>query len=120
MNYAVVLVFLYLFSIFIVYHILCMLSSNIYTYKNLDMTLRITVPETMSFSGVFEDVLKKYTVNYNRTKIKTSEFGTLFEMVYIVKLKKGADEKEFIDSIRTKNANLNISLTQREFDFGVC
>lgn len=82
------------------------------------MTLRITIPESMSFDKVFEAELNRYTSYHERSKIRTSEFGTLFEMVYIIKLKKGTDVKAFLDALRAKNANLNISLTQREYDFG--
>ena len=82
------------------------------------LTLRIMVPETLSFNGVFEDALQTYCSRFTRTKIKTAEFGTLFEMVYVVRLRKAVDEKAFLDALRAQNANLSISLTQREYDFG--
>ena len=51
-------------------------------------------------------LLKHYDIKF----IKTTHRGTLYELQYIVVLKEDTDEKEFIDAIKAKNDNLNISL----------
>lgn len=75
------------------------------------MRLKITVPEELNFEGAFDDILTKYTGSYFLSKIKTSDFGTLYILSYQVILKDGVKQKDFLDELRTRNANLNISLT---------
>ena len=72
--------------------------------------LRILIPETLNFDGVFDDVLNEYTTTWRLRKIRTTDFGTVFEMNYIVKLKGGINRKEFLDKLRCKNGNLQIML----------
>lgn len=36
--------------------------------------------------------------------------GTMFELTYIIEMNKDINEKEFIDSLRVVNGNLNITL----------
>ena len=43
--------------------------------------------------------------------MKTSDFGALFEVVYEIQMKEEAGQKDFLDAIRQRNGNLNISLT---------
>lgn len=84
--------------------------------KSTDMQLRISVPEDLNFQGLFDDILKKYTNNWKLKRIKTSEFGTLFEVVYLINLKQESSQKSFIDELRCRNGNLNITLTQKEYE----
>ncbi|MGM9657635.1 MAG: DUF4956 domain-containing protein [Eubacteriales bacterium] len=79
--------------------------------KNTALKLRITVPEDLNFEGIFDDVLKKYTDKFTMTKLRTTDFGTLYELVYVITLKKGISRKEFIDELRTRNGNLNITMS---------
>ncbi|MNP86029.1 hypothetical protein D3C76_1860280 [compost metagenome] len=44
-------------------------------------------------------------------KIRTTELGSLYELVYNVNLKETTNQKEFLDAIRTRNGNLDLSLT---------
>ena len=69
------------------------------------------VPEDLNFEGVFDSILNEYTNSYNIEKIKTRDFGALFEITYLVSLKEGISSKNFLDELRCKNGNLNISLT---------
>lgn len=79
--------------------------------KEKIMELKITVPEDLNFEGVFESILKKYTNSYNIERIRTRDFGALFEITYSINLKENINTKEFLDNLRCKNGNLNISLT---------
>lgn len=76
--------------------------------------LRLLLPEDMDYQGAFDEILKQYTDSYRLTKVKTAEFGSLFEITYDVVMKNGADTKGFIDSLRCKNGNLNIVLSAQE------
>ena len=72
--------------------------------------LKITIPEDLNYSTVFDDVFDKYTSEHTMSKVKTTNMGTMYELTYEVKLKKDAPEKEFIDQLRIRNGNLNITM----------
>lgn len=44
------------------------------------------------------------------SRVKTTNMGTMYELTYEVKLKKDIPEKEFIDQLRIRNGNLNITM----------
>ncbi|PYG87221.1 uncharacterized protein DUF4956 [Ruminiclostridium sufflavum DSM 19573] len=78
------------------------------------MQLKIIIPEDLNFQGLFDDILNKYTSSWNLKKVKTGDFGSIFEVVYSLNLKGEADQKKFIDELRCRNGNLNITLTQNQ------
>ncbi len=85
--------------------------------KHSSMLLKITVPEDLNFEGAFDDILDSYTDDYNLKEIRTTDFGSLYELRYIINLSADTDRREFIDQIRTRNGNLDVILTLREFDY---
>ena len=42
--------------------------------------------------------------------VKTTGMGSMFRLSYKIRMKDPAQEKAFIDALRTRNANLEISL----------
>ena len=78
--------------------------------KSLCQLLKITVPENLDFQNAFEGVMKKHTTTYRLDKIKTADLGSLFELQYLITAKEDMDEKAFIDELRCRNGNLNITL----------
>ncbi len=78
--------------------------------------LRILIPESLDYDGVFEPVIKKYCRYAHLNRIKTQDYGTLLELDYRIVMKGKKQEKEFIDEIRMRNGNLNISLVQNTFE----
>lgn len=77
-------------------------------------TLKITIPENMDYSGVFDDILKKYLNSYSVQNVRTSNMGTLFTISYVIEPKNNIDVKAFIDELRTKNGNLSIIISDHE------
>lgn len=73
--------------------------------------LKVLIPENLNFTHVFDDVFSEYVSSYKLQKVKTSDFGTMFELTYLILLKDQNNQKEFIDALRVKNGNLTISLT---------
>ncbi len=82
--------------------------------KNDAKQLKITIPENLNYQGAFDDLFKEYTNRVSLDKVKTTNLGTLYELTYTVNLKKDINEKQFIDSIRCRNGNLNIILAKIE------
>jgi hypothetical protein len=76
-------------------------------------TLKITIPENLEYQNVFDGVMEQFTSSHLLTKVKTTELGSLFELVYEITMKKTGNEKELIDELRCLNGNLNISLLTR-------
>lgn len=72
--------------------------------------LKITVPENLNLKGVFDEVFKKYLIEYKMLVVKTTNMGTLFQLTYEVVPMKDMDEKAFLDELRVLNGNLQIAL----------
>lgn len=70
--------------------------------------LRITVPESLDYTGEFDDIFKKYTTSYELEKVKTTNMGSLYKLYYRIDLKNVKKEREMIDNIRVRNGNLEI------------
>lgn len=77
---------------------------------NEEKILRIVIPEDLNYQEVFKDLFDEYLTSASLDRTKTINLGTLFELTYSIKEKDGIDEKKFIDSIRERNGNLNITL----------
>ena len=84
--------------------------------KTKTSKLKITIPEDLNYDGVFDDILNQYTNSWKIETIRTRDFGSLFEIHYIVQMKLDVNQKKFIDELRCKNGNLNISLTFSGFE----
>lgn len=74
------------------------------------MLLKILIPEDLNFDGIYDGILNEYTDSWKLRRVQTTDFGTVFELTYIIRLKKGADRKQFMDKIRCKNGNLKVTL----------
>lgn len=70
--------------------------------------IRITIPENLNYTDVFDDLFAKYTVFHRLKRVKTSNMGSLYQLTYSVRLKNSALEKELIDNMRCRNGNLDI------------
>lgn len=82
---------------------------NVSLYK----TVRITVPEDLDYTDVFEDVFASYTDSVELTAVKTTNMGSLFRLTYDVVLKDAAKEKEMLDKLRCRNGNLEITVSKQ-------
>lgn len=80
------------------------------------MQLKVTIPESLNYKGAFDDVMKKYTRSYKLTKVKSTNFGTMFDLTFVVEFVKDVNEKEFLDDVRMLNGNLNIMLQDYVWD----
>jgi len=72
--------------------------------------LKIKIPENLDYEGLFDDIFAKYTSSVRLEKVITTDMGSLFELTYTVRLK--SSSKAFIDELRCRNGNLNITLSR--------
>ena len=77
-------------------------------------TLKITIPENLDYEGVFDDLFQEYTVKHELMQVKTVHMGALFQLEYQIRLRNTASEKQFIDALRCRNGNLEISCGRTE------
>lgn len=79
--------------------------------KGNTFELKITVPETLNYVGAFDETLKKYTTNYKMIRVKSVDFGALFELSFSVTLKDDKQIRLMMDDLRALNGNLKIMLS---------
>ncbi len=72
--------------------------------------LRVTIPEDLSYNGIFDDLFLQYTSKSKLRTVKTTNMGTMYELTYRVVMREPGFDKELIDAIRCRNGNLSISL----------
>ncbi|MDF2675913.1 MAG: hypothetical protein K0Q97_203 [Bacillota bacterium] len=80
--------------------------------------LKITIPEDLDYTEIFDDIFKTYTNKVELEKVKTTNLGSMFELNYNIELKDLSKEKHLLDELRCRNGNLTIicSRTQTKDD----
>lgn len=73
--------------------------------------LKITLPENLDYTSIFDDIFDKFGIDARLDGVKTVNMGSLFELTYSVRMKNGINEKELIDDLRCRNGNLKIILS---------
>lgn len=86
-------------------------TTNLFAKSNKkELILKITIPEMLNYTSVFDDLFKKYTTSCEKLAVKSVNMGSMFKVTYRIVLKDMSLEKEFIDELRLRNGNLEISL----------
>ena len=90
---------------------------SIFEKKNADCDklLKITIPESLDYENVFGDLFVKYTKECKLVQVKSVNMGSMFKLTYAITLNTIQEEKEFIDELRVRNGNLEISLVRQDF-----
>ena len=73
-----------------------------------ERALRITIPESLDYTEVFEEIFEQYLKRWELVQVKTTNMGSLFRLDYQVVLKNRKEEKKMIDDLRCRNGNLEI------------
>ncbi len=77
-------------------------------------TLRVSVPEDLDYTGLFDDLLAAYARTHRLTSVKTANMGSLYKLTYDLELAPGVSERELIDAVRCRNGNLEVALSYGE------
>ena len=87
-------------------------STKLFSNKRFagEKLLKITVPENLEYSDMFKDAFDKYLKDNELIEVKTTAMGSLFRLAYKIEMKDVKEEKAFIDELRVKNGNLEISI----------
>ncbi len=84
-------------------------TKNSALYKSV----KIVIPEDLDYSGVFDGVFSQYCTYSELSQVKTVNMGSMFRLTYDVILKDSSKEKEFIDELRIRNGNLEITVSKQ-------
>lgn len=76
--------------------------------------LKITIPEDLDYDGLFDDLFERYTTAHTLEKVKTTNMGTLYELRYRITLRQEPVPKVFLDELRCRNGNLDITCCREE------
>lgn len=78
--------------------------------KKTKQLLKIMVPEDLRYEEEFQEVFDRYLVPYTLTKVKTASLGSLVQLYYEVNFPVQFNIQDFMNDIRMKNSNLNITI----------
>ena len=74
----------------------------------VEKELKITIPENLDYTGLFDDLFAEYTSASELVSVRTTNMGSLYNLHYHITLKSADIEKALIDAIRCRNGNLEI------------
>lgn len=73
--------------------------------------LKVTVPENLNHDRMLDDIFVRFTDSHILRQVETTNLGTMILYTYAIRAKNNTNDKELLDEIREKNANLKVSLT---------
>ncbi len=94
----------------VIYSLVSLLPLFEHRDRTPEMMLKVTIPESLEYSGVFDDTFSHYCRSVVKAGVKTTGMGSLFRLSFRIRLKDASEEKPFLDELRTKNGNLEIQL----------
>ena len=101
-----------IFAVLVAIIFILLKSINLFNNKRFsyEKLLKITIPENLEYSDMFIDIFNNYLKDNELIEVKTTAMGSLFRLSYKIVLKDAKQEKAFIDELRVKNGNLEISI----------
>ena len=72
--------------------------------------LKVTVPESLEYTDMFDEPFARYLKSVERLGVKTTGMGSMFRLSFLIRMKDPKEEKAFIDELRTRNGNLEIAM----------
>lgn len=76
--------------------------------------LKVTVPENLNHENLLDDVFEAFTKSHSLRQVETTNLGTMILYTYAIRCKDETRDKDLLDRIREKNANLKVSLSYME------
>ena len=81
---------------------------------SLERSVRVTIPEDLNYTSVFDEPFSDYTTGHELVQVKTTNMGSMFRLTYHVTLRSAETEKDLIDALRCRNGNLEILVSRQE------
>ena len=74
--------------------------------------VRISIPESLDYDGLFDDLLDAYFSAHELVRVRTVEMGAAYQLTYRGVLRDVHTGKRFLDAVRERNGNLTVSLAR--------
>ena len=105
-------VFAAIFDLLVAILYLTLTSLKLFDGKRFtnEKLLKITIPESLEYDEAFDDTFTKFLKKNELVEVKTTGMGSLYRLSYRIELKDAKQDKAFIDELRIKNGNLEISI----------
>ena len=105
-------VFAVIFALLVAILYLTLTSLKLFDGKRFtnEKLLKITIPESLEYDEAFDDTFTKFLKKNELVEVKTTGMGSLYRLSYRIELKDAKQDKAFIDELRIKNGNLEISI----------
>ena len=72
--------------------------------------LKVTIPEDYDYNGLLDDVFEKNRIKAEIESVKTTNMGSLIDVTYKITTEEKILPKAVLDEIRTRNANLSVTV----------
>ena len=82
--------------------------------KDKEKILKITIPESLDYTAVFDEVFSEYIDSFSLESVKSVNMGSMFKLSYRITLKNKEKEKDMLDAIRIRNGNLEIQCSRAD------
>ena len=79
-------------------------------HTKVQKKLKVVIPENLDYTMAFDSLFQQASTEYTLNRVKTIEMGSLYELEYLISFREETNEKKFIDDLRCRNGNLNVSL----------
>ena len=83
-----------------------LVQTNFGEKNEKEKELRITIPESLDYTSVFDDIFARYLTRCELVQVKTTNMGSLFKLEYRIVFREEGEEKNMIDQLRCRNGNL--------------
>lgn len=98
--------------LFVLYAVMSLLLNAVHFGQTSVMyrELRICVPESLDYDGMFDDLLDANTKEWHLERVRTIEMGSVYQLSFHVTLPENFKSRPLLDEIRTRNGNLPVAL----------
>lgn len=96
-----------LFASFVFY----LLFKSNYGKGRSTQLLKVMVPENLNEEQFLDDILAEQTEEFKLRQVETANLGTMILYTFSIRGKQGVKDRDLLDLIRERNANLKVSLS---------
>lgn len=100
-----------IFTVFVCIFIYLLFLIDYGKKLSVEKTLKITIPENLHYEHLFDDIFAKHLEYVHLVSVETTNLGTMIQLEYKIRSHVDSVDKDLIDAIREKNANLKVALT---------
>ena len=101
-----------LFAVILMLATLLLEKSGLFDGSTAARVVRVMIPENLDYEGVFDDIFARYTTHAELEEVKTANMGAMYRLIWQVRFRRDASIKAFMDELRQRNGNLEISCSR--------